>query len=81
MKNVLHKAGLGIDTTQIRPLAKIAAMARQCQVVDVVAATMLSGNHMLDMMQQFTMILVQPTIFAALSGPLAHEPSGCGIDH
>ena len=68
MKKVLHKAGQGIDTTQIWPLVKIATMACQREVVDVVGAAMLLGNHMLDMMQQFSMILVQTTIFAPLSG-------------
>ena len=80
-EKLLHNGGQGIHTTQIWSLVEIAAMARQREVVDVVGAAMLSGNHMLDMMQQFTMILVQPAIFAPLSRSLAHEPSGCGIDH
>jgi hypothetical protein len=80
MEKVLQKAGEGIDTAQIRPFIK-AAMACQREIVDIVGAAMLSGNNMLDMVQQFTMTLVQPAIFAPLSGSLAHEPAGCGIDH
>jgi hypothetical protein len=39
----------------------------------------LSGNHVLDVMDEFAMALVKATVFATLCSPLAHEPPGFGI--
>jgi hypothetical protein len=50
MKEVLHKARQGIDTTQIRPFMKVAAMACEGEIIEFICAAVLSGNHMLDVM-------------------------------
>jgi hypothetical protein len=56
-------------------------MARECEIIDVVCAAVLSGNHVLDVMYEFAVALVQPTILAPVSGPLSDPPPGSGIHH
>jgi hypothetical protein len=81
MKQVLDTARQRIDPTQIRPLVKVATMACKREIIHVVCAAVLSGNYMLDVMQEFAVVLVEPTILATLVGPLSDQPPGSGINH
>jgi hypothetical protein len=81
MKQVLDAACQGIDPTQIRPPVKVATMACEREIIDVVCAAVLSGHHMLDMMYEFAVALVKPTILAPLFGSLSDEPPGSGVNH
>jgi len=58
MKEVLYETCLRIDAAQIRPLTKVATMTGEGEILNAVCATMLSGHHVLYVMQQFTMVLV-----------------------
>ena len=68
-----------IDPCQIWPLVKIAAMARQRQIPRVVHAAMLLRNDVFNVVEQLTILLRQPAIFAPRSGPLANESSRFSI--
>ena len=59
-----------IEATQIRPLAQIAAVTGQCQILRLVGSSMLSGDNMFDVMGEFAVMLAQQTIFAAIAGSL-----------
>lgn len=80
MKKTLDAACQRIDSAKVRPFVKVAAMACEREIVDLVCATMLSSNDMLDVMYQFAVILVEPTILAPLSSTLTDEPPSSGIN-
>ena len=71
MTKAHNLAGLGIG--QVRTLAKIAAAARERQVVSIVGAAVLLRDDVLDVMSQFTRDLAQAAAFAPLAGPAADE--------
>ena len=56
-------------------------MACEREVIDVVYAAVLSGNYMLDVIYEFAVVLVKPTILAPLVGSLSDEPPGLGVNH
>lgn len=81
MEQVFDAASQGIDPTQIRPLVKVAAMACEREILDLIRPAVLAGNDMLNVMQEFAVVLVKPAILAPLPGALADKPPGCGINH
>jgi hypothetical protein len=50
MKQVLDTARQGIHPTQIGPFVKVATVTCEREVIHVVCAAVLPGNHMLDVM-------------------------------
>src|SRR6185369_2567819 len=73
MKKAGYFTGLGVNSGQIRTLTKIAAVARERQVVGIVGAAVLLRDDVLDVMPQFAMNLAQAAIFASLTSPAADE--------
>jgi hypothetical protein len=53
----------------------------QPEIINVVCAAVLSRNYMLDVMYEFAVVLVKPTILATLPGPFSDQPPGTGINH
>jgi hypothetical protein len=56
-------------------------MACQPEIINVVCAAVLSRSYMLDVMYEFAVVLVKPTILATLPGPFSDQPPGTGINH
>jgi hypothetical protein len=79
MKEGLNVARQRIDSTQIRTLVEVTAMACQSKVIDIVGAAVLPGDHVLHMMHEFAIVLVKAAILTSLSSPLTNEPPGSGI--
>lgn len=50
MKEGRNLAAEWIDTREVRSLAKIATVARQREIVDIIAPAVLFGDDMLDVM-------------------------------
>jgi hypothetical protein len=50
VKQDLHATRQGVDSTQVGTLVKVAAVASQREIVDIVEPAVLPGNHVLDMM-------------------------------
>jgi hypothetical protein len=50
MKEDLHAACQRVDPTQVGSLAKVATMACQREIIDVIRTAMLPGNDVLDVM-------------------------------
>jgi hypothetical protein len=57
-------ACLGVDSTQIWALGKIASRAAQRKIVSHIRAAVLSSYNMLDMVKQFREFLLQPAVLA-----------------
>ncbi len=79
MKKARHGARGGVDSAEIGPLVEITAMACQSEIIDLIGATVLACNHMLNVMHKFTVVLVQPAVLANLPGPITDELPGSGI--
>jgi hypothetical protein len=79
VKKNLHATRQGIDSTKIRSLVEVTAMACQGEVVDIIGTAMLPGNHVLDVMLELAIVLVKPAILTSLASPLTDEPPGSGI--
>lgn len=58
---------LRVDSGQVRPLPKIAAVARQRQILWIIGSTVLFCDNVLDVMPHFAVLLAQPTVFATLA--------------
>ncbi|HEV3330653.1 MAG TPA: hypothetical protein VG096_06720 [Bryobacteraceae bacterium] len=50
MKEIFDTTRPGIDPTQVWPLVKVAPVACEREIVHIVSAAVLSGNHVLDVM-------------------------------
>jgi hypothetical protein len=56
----------GIHARKVRPFAKIAAVAGQREIANVVAPAVLSGDDMLDVVRQPAVLLAQQAILATI---------------
>src|SRR4051794_36580753 len=69
IRNARDLPGLRADSGQVRPLAEVAAVGCERQVVAIVgAAVLLRGD-----MPQLAMLLAQAAVFALLASPAAHQ--------
>jgi hypothetical protein len=73
MKKVGNLTGLGVNSGQVRTLAKIAAVACKRQVAGIVGAGVLLRDDVLDVMPQFAMGLAEAAVFAPLASAAADE--------
>jgi len=62
-----------INTCKIRALMQIRAVARQCEIIRIIGAAVLSRDDVLNMMDQSAMFLLQPAVFATLASPPPNE--------
>jgi hypothetical protein len=61
------------DPCKIRALMQIRAVARQCEIIWIIGAAVLSRDDVLNMMDQSAMFLLQPAVFATLASPPPNE--------
>jgi hypothetical protein len=54
-------------------------MASEREIFDIIAAAVLTGDYVLDLMRHRAMLLAKPAVLATISGPLADKQSGSGI--
>ena len=64
---------LRVNSGQVRSLVKIAAVARERQIVGVLGPGVLPRDDVLDVMRQLAMHLAQAAVFASLFGPAADQ--------
>ena len=62
-----------INPRKIRALMQIRAVARQCEIIRIIGAAVLSRDDVLNMMDQSAMFLLQPAVFATLASPPPNE--------
>jgi hypothetical protein len=68
-----------IDSAQIRTFVKITPMASERKIFDIIAAAVLTGDNVFDLMRCHAMLLAKPAVLATISGPLADKQPGSGI--
>jgi hypothetical protein len=56
----------GVHAREVRALAKIAAVAGQRKVINVIASAVLLGDDMLDVVRQLAVLLAQQAILATM---------------
>lgn len=54
-------------------------MAGKRQIIHIVETTMLPGNDVLDVMEHFTMLLLNVAVLAAVTGAFPDKPPRPGI--
>ena len=62
-----------IDSRQVRTLPKITSVTCEREIFCVIGSAMLLCDDVLDMMFQFTVVLMQPAVFAALVCTMTHK--------
>ena len=81
MKQLGDLIGVGIYARQVGTFMKIAIDTRERKIVEIVGATMLFGDDMLDVeLSKRRIVLMQSTVFASIIGPLSH-PVSCRSIH
>jgi len=58
---------------------QIAARAGQSKLFGIVAAPMLPGDDVFDLMRHRAMLLSKPAVLATITGPVPYQEPGCGI--
>ena len=77
-----HKiASQRIKTRKVRTFAVVASVAGECKVVGLIAASMLPGYNVLNMMDEAALVLPQEAVFTTMGRTLAHEFANAIIDH
>lgn len=77
-----HLLGLGIDTCDVRPFVGITPITTQTEIVGLRSATMLTGDDVIDgKRKERILILLNKTVFAAVTRTLADEIPQSGIHH
>jgi hypothetical protein len=79
MEKGYHLTSHSVDPRQIWTLVAIAAVAGERQIADVVQSAMLARNYVFNVVEQMTVGLMKPTVFAAIVSPLADESTGSRV--
>jgi hypothetical protein len=54
-------------------------MAREREIFDIIGASVLTGDYVLDLMRHRAMLLVKPAVLATISSPIPDKQPGSGI--
>lgn len=68
-----------VDSTQVRAFVQIAAMASERKIFDIIAAAVLTGDNVFDLMRHRAMLLAKLAVLATIFGPLSDKQPGSGI--
>jgi hypothetical protein len=79
VKQNLRLARRRVDSTEVWALVQIAAMASEREIFDIVAAAVLTGDNVFDLMRHRAMPLAKPAVLETISCPVADKQPGCGI--
>ena len=69
----------GIHSREVGALAKVAAMAGQREIINVIAPAVLFGDDMFNVVRELAVILGQQAIFAAVIRPAPDKVPRGGI--
>jgi hypothetical protein len=79
VKQNLYLTRCRVDSTEVWALVQIAAMASEREIFDIVAAAVLTGDNVLDLMRHRAMLLTEPAVLATISCPVADKQPGSGV--
>ena len=72
MKEAHNLFSPGIDSSQVRTFVEVAAVACQREIIRIIGAAMLFRHNVLNMVNEFAVLLVRPAVLAMLAGPPPH---------
>ena len=78
MKQNFYLARNWVDSTQVRSFVQIAAMASECEILDIIAAAVLTSDYVLDLMRYHATLLAKPAVLATISGPVTYKQPDSG---
>ena len=79
VKQDLYPARRRVDSTQVWAFVQITAMAGEREILDIIAASVLTGDYVLDLMRHRAMMLAKLAVLAAISSPAPDKLPGSGI--
>ncbi len=79
MKQNFYLARHRVDSTEVWALVQIAAMAGKRKIFDIIAAAVLTGDNVLDLMRHGAMLLAKLAVLATISGPVTDKKPRSGI--
>ena len=79
VKQNLYLARHRVDSTEVWTLVQIAAMASEREIFDIIAAAVLTGGNVFDLMRHRAMLLAKLAVLATISGAVPDKKPGCGI--
>ena len=79
VKQNLYVARHRVDSTEVWALVQITTMASERKIFDVIAAAVLTGDNVFDLMRHRAMLLAKPTVLATISCPVPDKKPGFGF--
>jgi hypothetical protein len=79
VKQNLYLARYWVDSAEVWAFVKIAAMASERKIFDIIAAAVLTGDNVFDLMRHRAMLLAKLAVLATISCPVADKKPGSGI--
>jgi hypothetical protein len=79
MKQKFHLTRQRVDSTKVRTFVKIAAVAGKSEIFSLIAAAVLTGDNVFDVMRRRTVLLPDLAVLFTISCPLADKQPRFGI--
>ena len=79
VKQNLYLARHRVDSTEVWAFVQVAAVASERKIFDLVAAAVLTGDNVFDLMRHRAMLLAKQTVFAMISRPVPDKKPDSGI--
>jgi hypothetical protein len=79
VKQNLYLACHRVDSTEVWAFVQIAAMASEREIFDIIAAAVLTGDNVFDLMRRRAMLLAKLAVLATISCPVSDKKPGSGI--
>ena len=79
VKQNLYLARHRVDSTEVWALVQITAMASEREIFDIIAAAVLTGDNVFDLMRHRAMLLAKLAVLATISCPVSNKKPGSGI--
>jgi hypothetical protein len=79
VKQNLYLARHRVDSTEVRAFVQIAAVASEREILDVIAAAVLAGDNVFDLMRHRAKLLAKLAVLAAISCPVPDKKARSGV--
>ena len=79
VKQKLDFARHRVDSAEVWAFVQIAAMASERKIFDIIAAAMLTGDNVFDLMRYRAMLLAKLAVLTTTSCPVSDKKPGSGV--
>lgn len=79
MKQNFYLSRHRVDPTEVRSFVEIATMASEREILDIIAAAVLTSDYVLDLMRHRAILLAKLAVLATISGPGTDKQPDSGI--